>query len=90
MAYAHKFGKLVVLTFVATQSQTLYNRYITVCSLPAGLWPPAYMRFTAYDNNATTTNSMVSVVVSNASGFVQVWPYYTGTKPCGTVCFLVD
>lgn len=88
--YGHQFGHLVVITFLAAQTQTLSNQYITICTLPASLRPVVYMRYTAYDNNATTANSMVAGVVSNTSGNVQVWPYYTGTKPCGTVCFLVD
>ena len=87
---ARKCGKLVTLSFYTDRDLTLYNSYITVCTLPSDLRHAMFVRFAAYDNKATTANCMVVGTVNNANGNMNVWTYYANTRPAGCVEFLVD
>lgn len=85
-----KCGKLVTLVFYTDNDITSYNNYTTVCTLPSDLRPAMFVRFTAYDNKATTANCMVVGTVNNVNGNMNVWTYYANTRPSGCVEFLVD
>lgn len=87
---ARKCGKLVTVVFYTDQDLSLYNQYINVCTLPSDLRPAMFIRFTAFDNKATTANCVVAGAINSSNGNMNVWTYYANTRPSGCVEFLVS